>query len=78
MLRDENKYTVTERKVFMTEIVERQQKGELLECFGTGTAVIVSPVKEIEYKGVVYPTLAPNLKIGPISESIRSKILAIQ
>lgn len=32
--------------------MERYQKGELLECFGAGTAVIISGVKEIEHKGI--------------------------
>ena len=29
----------------------RNSKGELLESFSSGTAVIVGPVKNIEYKG---------------------------
>jgi hypothetical protein len=45
MLRDHNKYKVTERKVFITELIERHKNGELIECFGAGTAVILGGVK---------------------------------
>lgn len=60
-------------------MVERQQKGELLECFGAGTAVIVSGVKNIEYNGVNYKIpVDDKLQIGPISYKIRQKILDLQ
>jgi hypothetical protein len=32
--------------------LERNKKGELLECFTSGTAVIIGSVKNIEYNGV--------------------------
>lgn len=60
-------------------MVERQKKGELLECFGAGTAVIISGVKNIEYRGVNYNIpVDDKLQIGPISYQIRKKILDIQ
>jgi hypothetical protein len=31
------------------------KKGELIEAFGAGTAVVVSSVKNIEFEGVNYP-----------------------
>jgi branched-chain amino acid aminotransferase len=50
-----------------------------LECFGAGTAVIISGVKNIEYNGVNYKIpVDDKLQIGPISYKIRSEILAIQ
>lgn len=39
----------------INELLERHAKGEFLECFCSGTAVIVSPVRLIEYKGKEYP-----------------------
>ena len=49
-------------------MIERQKKGEVLECFGAGTAVIVSAVKNIEYKGVNYNIpVDPKLQIGAVS-----------
>ena len=38
----------------MTEVIERHGRGELIEVFGTGTAVMVSSVKNIEYQGKNY------------------------
>lgn len=36
---------VTERKMIMSELVEAEKNGTLLEVFGTGTAAIVSAVE---------------------------------
>jgi hypothetical protein len=36
-----------ERVITIDEVIERNEKGELLECFSSGTAVIVGPVKII-------------------------------
>lgn len=33
------------------EVMERNKKGELLECFSAGTAVVIGSVKNIEFKG---------------------------
>ncbi len=40
-------YKVTERRVSIEEIIEAQEKGELEEVFGTGTAAVISPVGEM-------------------------------
>jgi branched-chain amino acid aminotransferase len=40
---------VSERKISIDELIESEQKGELKEVFGSGTAAVVSPVKEIRY-----------------------------
>jgi branched-chain amino acid aminotransferase len=70
---------VSERKIFIHEVIERLQKGELLECFGAGTAVVVSSVNNISYKGVNYPVpVDSKLNIGPISHKIRQNLLDIQ
>lgn len=39
------------RRISIHEIKERSRSGELLECFGAGTAVILSPVSNIEFEG---------------------------
>lgn len=70
---------MSEREIFITEVIERHKKGELLEVFGAGTAVIVSGVKEIHYKGVDYAIpVDKQLGIGQISFEIRKKLLDIQ
>ncbi|MCP3900538.1 MAG: branched-chain amino acid aminotransferase [Desulfobacteraceae bacterium] len=40
---------VSERKVTIDELIEAGKTGELKEVFGSGTAAVVSPVKEIQY-----------------------------
>jgi branched-chain amino acid aminotransferase len=50
-----------------------------LECFGAGTAVIVSGVSNIHYKGTNYPIpVERTLNIGKISHQIRKSLLDIQ
>ncbi len=43
-------YTVHEEKIDIDTIIDGAKKGKLTEVFGTGTAAVVSPVKEIRYK----------------------------
>ena len=42
--------TVTERWLTMGEVADAAAKGNLVEAFGAGTAVVISPVKSILYK----------------------------
>jgi branched-chain amino acid aminotransferase len=50
-----------------------------LECFGSGTAVIVSGVSNIHYNGKNYPiAVNPTFNLGPISQNIRKTLLDIQ
>ncbi|QBM86478.1 branched-chain amino acid aminotransferase [Metschnikowia aff. pulcherrima] len=46
-----SEWTVSERKFTMKEVKERAAKGELVEAFGSGTAALVSPIKNIGWKG---------------------------
>jgi branched-chain amino acid aminotransferase len=72
-------YKVTEREITIDEVIEKHQKGQLVECFGAGTAVIINGVKNIEYKGKNYSIpVDEKLQIGPVSHRIRNGILAIQ
>ncbi|MFC1728799.1 branched-chain amino acid aminotransferase [candidate division KSB1 bacterium] len=43
-------YDIEERKISIDEIVESAKSGKLTECFGCGTAAVVSPVGELLYK----------------------------
>lgn len=42
---------VNERKISIDEVMEAHEKGQLEEAFGTGTAAVISPVGEFQYKG---------------------------
>lgn len=41
---------VEERKISLDEVVAAAASGEMEECFGTGTAAVVSPVGELRYE----------------------------
>jgi len=42
--------TVEERRINIDELIEAYKEGKLTEAFGTGTAVTISPIKELRYK----------------------------
>ena len=41
---------VEERKISVEELIDAQKNGKLEECFGTGTAAVISPVGKLRYK----------------------------
>ncbi len=44
-------YNVVERNIEIEEIIKGAKDGSVTECFGSGTAVVISPVGSILYKG---------------------------
>lgn len=46
-----DEWTVSERKLTIQEVKDRAAKGELVEAFGSGTAALVSPIKNIGWRG---------------------------
>ena len=59
--------------------MERHKRGEVLECFGSGTAVIVNGIDNIHYGGSDYRfPIDPKLGIGPIAYKVRKQLLDIQ
>jgi branched-chain amino acid aminotransferase len=42
---------VEERRVSMPEVLSTHERGKLLEVFGSGTAAVISPVAELEFRG---------------------------
>ena len=47
---------VEERSIQISEIIDRIASGEQVEAFGVGTAAVISPIKEISYKGDSFET----------------------
>ncbi|MEX2514058.1 MAG: branched-chain amino acid aminotransferase [Cyclobacteriaceae bacterium] len=47
---------VRERKILITEILDKIKSGDRVETFGVGTAAVISPIKEIAYNGINYTT----------------------
>lgn len=44
-------WKICERKIRMSEVAEAAEEGRMIEVFGSGTAAIVSPVRNISYRG---------------------------
>ena len=59
---------VEERKISVDELLEAQKSGALEECFGTGTAAVISPVGKLRYKDDVMTI--NNNEIGPLSQEL--------
>ena len=69
-------YTVEERRVSVDELVEAAKNGKLEECFGTGTAAVISPVGKLRYKDDVY--MINNNEIGEVSQKLYDTVTGIQ
>lgn len=46
-----DKWVISERKFTIHEVKEAAEKGNLVEAFGAGTAAVVSPIKNIGFRG---------------------------
>ncbi|EZF32860.1 Branched-chain-amino-acid aminotransferase [Trichophyton interdigitale] len=70
---------VSERKVTMKEISQAAKDGRLIEIFGAGTAAIVSPVRDISWKGQkIECGLKPNEEAGQVALEMKNWIEEIQ
>jgi branched-chain amino acid aminotransferase len=68
-------YRVREERIAIDEVLRGHERGELRECFGTGTAATVSHIRRIRYKDEILE-LPPieQRKVGPL---VREKLLGI-
>ncbi len=69
-------YKVEERKVSVDELMEAHKSGKLNECFGTGTAAVISPVGQLTYKG--NDMIINNGEMGEITTKLYDAITSIQ
>ena len=69
-------YTVEERRVSVDELGEAANTGRLEECFGTGTAAVISPVGKLRYKDEVFTI--NNNEIGEVSQKLYDTVTGIQ
>ena len=67
---------VEERKISVDELLEAQKNGKLEECFGTGTAAVISTVGKLRYKDDVM--VIGGGEIGPVSQKIYDTVTGIQ
>lgn len=66
---EEKGIKVEERKINIDEVITAYKAGKVAEVFGTGTAAVIAPVKELNYKGFRMEFNPDNYKI---SKSIKS------
>ena len=65
-----------ERKISADELLQAQADGTLEECFGTGTAAVISPVGKLRYQDDVMTINGGD--IGPLSQKLYDTITGIQ
>ena len=65
-----------ERKISVEELIQAQKEGKLEEVFGTGTAAVVSPVKELDWKGD--KVFISGGKIGELTQKLYDTLTGIQ
>lgn len=76
---DPAEWEVNERYYSIFEVQERAAKGELVEAFGSGTAAIVSPIKEIGFRGEeIKVPLLPGEEFGELTGQVAKWIQEIQ
>ena len=69
-------YEVIEGKLAIADIMKAAREGKLEEVFGTGTAAVVSPVKELRWKDET--AYISGGKIGPLTQKLYDTLTGIQ
>ena len=69
-------YTVEERKLALSEVIEANQSGKLDEAFGTGTAAVISPIGILNNGGDIIEI--NNQQIGPLAQKLYDTLTGIQ
>ena len=69
-------YTVEERKLSLSEVVEAYKNGKLNEAFGTGTAAVISPMGLLDTGDL--KMIINNNEIGPVAQKLYDTLTGIQ
>ena len=67
---------VSEKKISIYDVLAANEKGSLREIFGTGTAAVISPVGELNFKGQICSI--NNGKTGKLAQKLFDELQAIQ
>lgn len=82
LAREWGEFDVSERKVTMNEVTAAIDEGRLHECFGVGTAVVVSPIAGFHFNGRDYEVPLdpknPDAGAGPLTKRFWDAITSIQ
>lgn len=72
-------WRIFEKKILMSDLEKASNDGHLLEVFGTGTAAIISPVRDIQWRGkTINCGLESNVNAGTVSLLMKDWIENIQ
>ena len=69
-------YEVEERRLSIHELMQAARDGKLEEAWGTGTAAVVSPIGELNYKGEL--TTISDFKTGELTQKLYHYLTGIQ
>ncbi|MEG1988847.1 MAG: branched-chain amino acid aminotransferase [Oscillibacter sp.] len=69
-------YVVHEGKLAITDIMKASAEGKLEEVFGSGTAAVVSPVKQLDYEA--QSAFINNGEIGPLTQKLYDTMTGMQ
>jgi len=69
-------YSVEEKRIAIEDVCKGIEAGTVTECFGSGTACVISPVGELNYKERSYTI--NNFKTGSVTKAIYDAITGIQ
>lgn len=69
-------YSISERHLSIDELMECAENGRLSEAFGTGTAAVISPIGELNYKGNIQ--VINEFKIGSLTQRLYDELTGIQ
>ncbi len=69
-------YKVSERLISIDELEDALKNGTLEEAWGCGTAAVVSPIGQLEYKDEVF--VINNGKIGKVTQELYDTLTSIQ
>ena len=67
---------VEEHRLTIDDVLDAHQRGTLEEVFGAGTAAVISPVGQLEYKGSTYDI--GDGSTGPIALKLFDELIGIQ
>ena len=69
-------YNVSESLIDIKDVMKAASEGRLKEAWGTGTAAVVSPIGELNYKGDIVKI--NNFKIGDVTKRLYDTLTGIQ
>lgn len=75
--RNLGEFKVSEKTYTMPQLAKAIDEGRVIDCFGAGTAAVVSPIKSINYKGKDY-LLPEQQTLGPYAKRMWDAITDIQ